>query len=180
MWNLFRGGTLTFAQLSAINEPYNHNRRIITFDTFEGFPNTSLKDINEEINYKKGDLATDKNIYEEIVKSVELYDKNRPLNHIKKVELVKGDANVTIPDYVNRNKHLIISLLYLDFDLYEPTKVALECFINRMPKGAILVFDELNTKNFPGETEALLEVVGIKNLKLLKTNYDPYISYAIL
>jgi len=68
----------------------------------------------------------------------------------------------------------------LDFDLYEPTKVALECFINRMPKGAILVFDELNTKNFPGETEALLEVVGIKNLKLLKTNYDPYISYAIL
>ena len=35
-------------------------------------------------------------------------------------------------------------MLYLDFDLYAPTKAALETFLPRMPKGAILAFDELN------------------------------------
>jgi len=34
------------------------------------------------------------------------------------------------------------------------------------------------TKNFPGETVALLEVTGIKTLSLRKTHLDPYISFA--
>ena len=33
------GGLLTWAQFSAIYEPYNHTRRIVGFDTFAGFPN---------------------------------------------------------------------------------------------------------------------------------------------
>lgn len=169
---------MTFAQLSAIYEPYNHNRKIIAFDTFEGFPNISSKDENTEIIYKKHDLSMTNNIYDEILKSIELFDKNRPLNHIPKIELVKGDATKTIPTYLENNKHLLISLLYLDFDLYEPTKIALTYFIERMPKGAVIAFDELNTRNFPGETIALLEILGIKSLSLRKTNFDAYISYA--
>jgi hypothetical protein len=31
------GGLMTWAQLSAIFEPTNHNRRIVGFDTFSGF-----------------------------------------------------------------------------------------------------------------------------------------------
>lgn len=172
------GGAMTFAQLDSINDPYNHNRKIIVFDTFEGFPSLSSKDINSEIDYKKGDLSTLDNMKDELGKAIELYDKNRPLNHISKVELVKGDATITIPNYIKENQHLMISLLYLDFDIYEPTKVAIENFIARMPKGSIIAFDELNTKNFPGETLALLETIGIKNLNLKKTKYDSYISYA--
>ena len=34
--------------------------------------------------------------------------------------------------------------------------IALKNFISRMPKGAIIAFDELNNKNWPGETVALL------------------------
>lgn len=172
------GGAMTFAQLDSINAPYNHNRKVIVFDTFEGFPSVSLKDTNSEIDYKKGDLATLDNMEDELGKAIELYDKNRPLNHISKVELVKGDAIISIPNYIKENQHLMISLLYLDFDIYEPTKVAIENFITRMPKGSIIAFDELNTKNFPGETLALLETIGIKNLNLKKTKYDSYISYA--
>ena len=71
-------------------------------------------------------------------------------------------------------------MLYFDFDLYEPTLVSLKSFIPRMPKGSVLAFDELNTKNFPGETLALMEVIGVPNLKLKKTMFDPYISYAIV
>ena len=39
------GGLLTWAQLSAIFEPYNHVRRIVGFDTFAGFPSLTKEDI---------------------------------------------------------------------------------------------------------------------------------------
>ena len=48
-------------------------------------------------------------------------------------------------------------MLFLDFDLYEPTRVALEHFLPRMPNGAVLAFDELDNPLWPGETLAMLE-----------------------
>lgn len=174
------GGTLTFAQLSAIYEPFNHTRKIISFDTFSGFPEISDKDKNSSKEFKKGDLSVYEGIEAEIKKGVELFDKNRTIPHISKVELIKGDACEMMPKYLEENPHLIISMIYFDFDIYEPTKIGIQTFINRMPKGAILAFDELNTKVFPGETLAVLDTLGIKNLKLRKTMFDPYISYAIL
>ena len=49
-----------------------------------------------------------------------------------------------------------------------------------MPKGAIIVFDELNVSTFPGETLALVDTLGINNLRLQRSPIDPYISYAVL
>jgi hypothetical protein len=174
------GGTMTFAQLSAIYEPYNHTRRIIAFDTFDGFPSIAEKDANSQTEYKKGDLFVQKGIENEIETAIKLFDRNRAISHIPKVTLVKGDAMKTIPAYLKQHAHTIVSLMYLDFDIYEPTKVAIETFIDRMPKGSILAFDELNTPSFPGETLALLETLGIKNVQLKKTIFDPYISYVTI
>ena len=173
-------GLMTFAQLSSIYEPYNHTRRIIGFDTFEGFPSVNEKDKNKEVEWKEKDLATIGNISEEINESIKLHDKNRPLGHISKTQLVTGDITNTADAFLNENRHLIISMLYLDFDIYEPTKIAIEKFLPRIPKGGIIAFDELNTHNCPGETIALLETIGISNIKLQRTPFDPYISYAIL
>lgn len=174
------GGTFTFAQLSAIYEPYNHTRRVIAFDTFEGFPEISDKDSNASRTYSKGDLFVIPEIVDEINVGIELFDRNRPLSHIPKIELCKGDAMKTIPQFIVDKPHVVISLLYLDFDIYEPTKVALETFLPRMPKGSVLAFDELNAASFPGETLALLDTIGIKDLQLKKTPFDSYISYAVL
>jgi len=49
-----------------------------------------------------------------------------------------------------------------------------------MPKGAIVVFDELNAKMFPGETLAVDEVMGINNLKIERFPFDSYVSYVTL
>jgi hypothetical protein len=68
----------------------------------------------------------------------------------------------------------------MDFDLYEPTKVALETFVPRMPKGAVLAFDELDNPIWPGETQAALDAVGLRNLRLQRLDFDPYISFASL
>ena len=129
-------------------------------------------------NAVAGGLAAD--TAEEIARSAAIFDLYRPLGHIPKVELVKGDALQTIPDYLNRNAHLVVSLLYLDFDLYEPTKCALERFVPRMPKGAVIAFDELNHPAWPGETMALLETLGIRTLKLERFPFQPQISFAFL
>ena len=175
------GGVMTFAQLSAIYEPYNHTRKIVGFDTFEGFSRLSgSKDDNREKQYSDGDLSTYDGIQKEITKAIELSDKNRPLSHISKIELIKGDAVISIPEYLQNNPHTIISMLYLDFDIYEPTKIALENLMPRIPKGGVVAFDELNCINFPGETLAVMEVLSISKLKLRKTNFDPWISYAVI
>ena len=91
-------------------------------------------------------FAEDYNTYDELLDCITEYNENRFLNNIDKIELVKGDANITIPKYIEKNKHLLISLLYLDFDIYEPTKTALENFLPRMSKGSIVAFDELHAK----------------------------------
>lgn len=163
---------MLFANLSAIYEPYAYNRKIIGFDTFAGFPSIDKKDGTFAI---AGDLA-DVNL-DIIEKSIELYNKNRPINHISKVKTIKGDAVQTIPKFFAENSSILVSLLYLDFDLYEPTKVALKTIMPRMPKGAIIAFDELCVPQFPGETTALLETFDINKYELKKFPEEPHISY---
>jgi hypothetical protein len=177
------GGLLTWAQLSAIYEPYNHVRRIVGFDTFAGFPSLAEQDKPKqgaEVDFAKvGGLAV-AGIEADIKRAAELYDLNRPIGHVPRIELVKGDASKTIPAYVEENRHLVVALLYLDFDLYEPTVAALKALLPRMPKGAIIAFDELNQKQWPGETLAVLGTIGIKNLRIKRFPFTPQISYAVL
>jgi hypothetical protein len=177
---LHGGGTLAWAKLSSILEPTNHTRKVIGFDTFEGFPSVDEKDFKgtDGSLIKVGELQG--STYESVTEAVSIYDENRPLSHISKVELVKGDIAETAPNYLDENPHLVVSMLYLDVDLYEPTKVMLETFVPKMPKGGIIVFDELNAKMFPGETVAVDEVLGLKNLSIKRFSFDSYVSFAIL
>jgi len=171
---------LAWAKLSSNFEPIAIARKVIGFDTFSGFPSVSEKDgspPNE--NLKK--FNPQYNVYKELMECVAEYGKDRYLNQFPKVELIKGDAVKTIPDYITNNKHLIVSLLFLDFDLYEPTKIALEHFIPRMPRGGIIAFDEINNEYWAGETVAVLETFGSLNkLELRKFPFDPNIAYVVL
>lgn len=176
---LFGEGLMAFAQFSAIFEHLNHQRKIIGFDTFTGIPETSIHDIGSTSEYaEKGAFAT--NAYDDLTTSISLYDKNRFLSHIPKIELIKGDACITIPKYLEDNPHTVVSLLYLDFDIYEPTKIAIKNFVPRMPKGSIIAFDELNSKKWIGETKALVDTLGIHNLKLERFNFDTEMCFAVL
>jgi hypothetical protein len=173
------GGLMSWAQFSAIYEPVNHVRRVVGFDTFTGFASLDSKDSGDNLEYAvQGGLAT--HAQDDVEECIRLYDLNRFLGHIQHVELVVGDAVLTIPKYVHDNPHLVVAMLYLDFDLYEATKAAIESFLPRMPKGAILAFDELNQSAWPGETLAVLETVGLRNLKIQRFPFTPQLSYAVL
>ena len=173
---VFNGaGLFTWAQLSNIYEPVNYTRKIIGFDTFSGFPSVSHDDNSGVQDSKVGDLRGSS--IEELKISLEKYNSERHLSHIPNVELIQGNFLETAQEFLDRNQHTIISLLYLDFDLYEPTKFALEKFLPRMPKGSIIAFDELNCDSFPGETKAMNEVLGISSNNLKRFPIDPWISY---
>tara|TARA_B100000749_G_scaffold273224_1_gene255931 strand:- start:125 stop:823 length:699 start_codon:yes stop_codon:yes gene_type:complete len=170
------GGVMSWAKLSTTLEPYNFHRKIIGFDTFSGFP--KISEIDKKYKYSKKGLFSEKfNTYNELRQTIKEYDKNRYIKHLPKIELVKGDAVKTIPKYVKDNKHLIISLLFLDFDIFEPTAVALKYFLPRMPRGSILAFDEINNENWPGETMALLEKHNINKLKIKNFPSEPHMSF---
>jgi hypothetical protein len=174
---LHGGGLMTWAQLSAIFEPTNHQRRVIGFDTFSGFPKLSKEDRFSESNEaRQGGLAVDS--YDHLRECIELFDANRFVGHVPKVELVRGDATVTIPQYLEENPQLIVSLLYLDFDIYEPTVAALKHFLPRMPKGAVIGFDELNLKDWKGESVAVLEMLKLQDFRIERCQFGSVISFA--
>lgn len=177
---VFNGaGLFSWAQLANIFEPTNYTRKIVGFDTFEGFPEINEKQDNSgSARSKPGDLRGSS--LAELNLSAEKYNSERHLSHIKNIEFVQGNFMLTAEQYLKNNSHTIISLLYLDFDLYEPTKKALELFLPRMPRGSIVAFDEINCESFPGETKAFDEVMGIKNFAVHRFNFDPWISYVKL
>lgn len=175
---VFSGHSLfAFAQFSGIYEPANYHRQIIGFDTFSGFPSWSELD---EFNPNRGKFKPDFDSFDELKSASNAYQRNHYLESESKVKLIKGDALATIPDFLKNNNYFVCSMLYLDFDLYEPTKIALESFIPRMPKGSVLAFDEIHNSRWPGETQALMDVIGINNLNIQSFPFNPDISFAIL
>ena len=174
------GGLMTWAQLSAILEPSNHQRRVIGFDTFSGFTSIKNEDLSNQTSklLKESGMSIDS--YEDIQKCISIYDMTRYFNHIRKVEIIKGDIKETVPSYIEKNKHLVISLLYLDADIYEPTKISLVNFIEYMPKGSIIAFDELAQPLWPGETQALKDTLGINKFKINRFLFGTSISYIVL
>ena len=93
---------------------------------------------------------------------------------------MQGDVAQTVPAYLAREPQTVVSLLHLDLDLYEPTKVCIEHFVPRMPKGAIIVFDELNNRTWPGETLAVMEALGLPKLRIQRFTYEPFVSFAVI
>lgn len=164
------------SNLRAILEPYNYSRKIIGFDTFNGFETPHEKD-GKAVN--KGDYSSMSNYVGQLEEILQLHENLSPINHIKKFELVQGDASVTIKKWTEENPYAVISLAIFDMDVYQPTKDVLQCILPRLVKGSVLVFDELNCPRFPGETLALMETIGLNNLKLRRDPNQPYCAWAV-
>ncbi len=138
--------------------PFSH--KLIGFDIFGSFPKTNFEDDKKYINNfirTAGEQSISKEQLIEVLKKKGI-DKN--------VELVEGDVVKTIPEYLENNPHLKISLLNLDTDIYEPAVAILEHFWHRIVRGGILILDDYGV--FPGETKAVDDYFKDKNVKILK------------
>jgi len=172
------GTTLSIlTSLRGLYEPWNHSRCIYGFDTFEGLTNINSKD-GDYAN--QGDYSVLNNYDDTLLKILEIHEKSQPLSHIKKSHLYKGDARVTVDQFLTENPHSVISMLILDMDICEPTLEVLRKLKNRLTKGSVVVFDEINCPSFPGETIALIEEIGLPNISLRKFPFQTFGAYFIV
>ena len=168
-----------FESFRGIYEPFNHNRKIVGFDTFEGFPSVHEKNGKADI-ISTGSWSVTEN-YEEYLKQVlDYHEQESPISHIKKYQLVKGNAIIEIEKFLKENPETIIALAYFDFDIYEPTKKCLEAIKGHLTKGSVIGFDELNLHAYPGETLALKEVFGLDRYRITRSPYTSVQSYIVI
>ncbi len=146
-------------------------KKIVGFDVFGTFP--SAQDASDQQH-------TEDFIQEagsEGISCDQLYTSLAQRGMDENVELVKGDICETVPLYVADHPELKISLLHIDVDLYEPTKVALETLFPRVVPGGVVVFDDYAT--FGGETKAIDEYFDGRHVDIRKFPFVLRPSYMI-
>lgn len=166
-----------FSNLRGIHEPFNYNRRVVGFDTFEGFPFVAEEDGS---GVRIGDYAVSNNWKTQLEDILDFHEKNSPIPHKPKFELIQGDASETLPNYLKQHPETVIALAYFDFDIYTPTKACLEAILPHITKGSVIAFDELNCPEFPGETIAVREVLGLSRYALRRDASNPLTSYMVI
>lgn len=143
-WN---GANLLFlAKILKLTRP-NSIKSVIGFDSFEGLQSFSAEDGEAESSYRgryQGNEDT-------LRKAITLFGME------SWVHLVKGDACKTIPAFADSFPHSMVSFAYIDFDLYEPSKAALNYLGKRLSPGGVIVLDEALTHTWQGEGVALQE-----------------------
>jgi len=168
-----------FISMRGIYEPFNRLRKIVGFDTFSGFPEISDKDGQSRMMAENSySVVEDYEKYLEALLS--LQEAESPLEHIKKYEIVKGDASKEMGEYLERNPETIVALAYFDFDLYKPTKECLMMIKSRLTRGSVIGFDELNDHDCPGETLALLEALELARYAVKRYRYNSRTSYLVI
>lgn len=106
-----------FESFRGIYEPFNYNREIVGFDTFEGFKSIDKLDGSNEI-IKEGSYSVTSNYEDYLDKILSYHESESPIAHLKKYKLIKGDATKTIYEYLKENPQAIIAFAYFDFDIY--------------------------------------------------------------
>ena len=145
----WRGANLLFlAKLLRIFDPHSL-KQVHCFESFEG--------LNEFATQDAGAVSAAgryKGSFEELLDIINLYElQNEVIVH-------KGRAEDTIAPFLSGRTELSFSFVYVDVDLYEPTKRLLAEFHPRMMPGSVFVFDEWNIERFPGETVAVREFMS--------------------
>ena len=172
------GGLMSLAHCSFLLEPHHQHRKLIGFDTFAGFPHIADVDRRGSSQFMQVGAYEDDSL-EELTSCARIHESFRMLDRREQIELVRGDIVKTVPGYLDAHPELVVALLYLDCDLYEPTKTCLEHLVPRMPRGAVIAFDELNLREYPGETAALADTLGIGALRLRRFAFLK-VSYAVI
>lgn len=146
---VFKGASL--ARFAMFRDLFGNSfsKKIIAFDTFGEFPDPEYE---PDEKYKDRFVES---AGEESISVDQMMDVLENKGCEKNVELVEGDILNTVPEYVEKNPHLKISLLNIDTDIYGPAKTILNTFIPRVVGGGVIILDDYGT--FPGETKAVDE-----------------------
>lgn len=167
-----------FENLRAVYEPFNHYRRVIGFDTFEGYAGFSEKDAAGALIREQGH-SVGSDYLEYLDRLLEYHERENVLFREKRSRLVKGLAQESLEVYLAEHPETVVSLAYFDMALYEPTKRCLELLKPHLVQGSIITLDELNSEDCPGETQAAREALGLDCCKIRQSRFMPGRSYLV-
>jgi len=166
---VLKGASLIrFATFRNIYEAEN-SRKIIGFDAYGKFPEQESSNDKEFAKWFESNAG--EGISQDELKEVFDY------KGLGNIELVQGNILNTIPKYIEQHPELKISLLHIDVDVYEPTKIALEHLYDRVVKNGVIVFDDYGT--VAGETQAVDEFFNDKDVEILKPPISHIPSYIV-
>lgn len=170
---------VVFSTLRSIYEPYNYQRKIVAFDTFAGFAGVDQEFDGRLLrNGNAGMPVPHPPNYDSVLgELLTAHEQLHPLSNIKKHDVVVGDITTTVPEYIKQHPETIISLAFFDLPAYKPTYETLKNIEKRLTIGSILVFDELNDDRVPGETLAVLDAIGLRNVAIQRFPYASRVSY---
>ncbi|MCI8856688.1 MAG: macrocin-O-methyltransferase [Clostridiaceae bacterium] len=172
---VFRGTTLMeWANFMEIRNMGDRQKQVFGFDNFAGFTELSEKDgkADEAMNKQAGGF--DSSAFEEILEdAISIYDADRFIPYKKRVELIKGNIEETIPKFVEEHPGLRISLIHFDCDMYLPTKIGLEYLYPLVVPGGIILFDEYGIRPWGGESNAVDEFFEGKGKEIHRFNWAP-------
>lgn len=143
--------------LRAIYEPFNKQRMIIGFDTFEGYPDASgmaIGSVERHSGYQTG-----QDYRAELARLLDIHEGNNAFGHIRgNHRLIAGDVVETAPRFFADHPSTLVAFAFFDMGPYEPTISALRAIKPNLLPGSILVFDELTWNGAPGEARAFKEI----------------------
>jgi len=169
----FGHNLVVFENLRAIYEPFNKTRKIVGFDTFEGYRGFSDKDYESEV-LAENTYQTSKEYPHYLRNLLSVHEKNNVLGHISgNHEIIEGNVTKTSKEYFENNRSRFVALAYLDMGLYEPTKCALEEIKPHLLPGSVILLDELTWEESPGEAIAFKEVFSTIDYKIEKSSLTP-------
>ena len=157
----WRGQTAVLCEnLRAIYEPLHFNRRIVCFDTFEGYKGFSEKDKATDL-HRDGTYALSGTDYAEFLRRLlDLHEQANAMGHNHgKHRVVKGDFRETIPNFFEENPHEYVALAFFDVNSYQPTLEAFESIWARLVPGGIAAFWQLTRNSIPAEARVYAEKI---------------------
>ena len=126
-------------------EKWGSSKTLWLYDSFEGLPEKSSKDINSlgEV-FKKGELCASKK---------QLISNLRKSNIKKMPKITKGWFNILSKTQIPEK----ISFAFLDGDYYDSILDPLNLIWNNLESGAIIVVDDYGNQALPGASKAVNE-----------------------
>ena len=171
---VFKGGNLILYK--KITEQIGIEKKIFAYDTFEGMTepgehDQDLKDVKALDTFKKYKSAKVPWCYssiDEVKKNISKFD----INIDKDFIFIKGKVEETLKETKNLPEK--ISLLRLDTDFYESTKIELDVLFPRLQPGGVLIIDDYG--HWKGSKKAVDEYFELK----IKKNFHWFhrIDYA--
>ncbi|MDQ5937033.1 MAG: hypothetical protein QG574_4392 [Cyanobacteriota bacterium erpe_2018_sw_21hr_WHONDRS-SW48-000092_B_bin.40] len=177
----WRGQTAVLCEnFRAIYEPLNFNRRIVCFDTFEGYQGFCSKDKPTEL-HREETYSLTKSYADFLSDLLVLHEQSNAMGHNNhKHKVVTGDCRETLPGFFADNPNELVALAFFDLNCYEPTQAAFEAVFERLVTGGILAFWQLTRDSVPAEASFYAQEVMNNSAyphKLKKVSIYPGLCY---